>query len=184
MEQEAANELVSAQGHRLFSIAILTIAVAQSDLVVFDTQDALVGEHHAMGVATEIIENGLERTERLFLLIKGTWGRIKILDVEKNGGTRLRFGSPSFVFDSRPETQSLLTTFRRRSARLAECGSGSWARECAACRPRPHCRRPEEAFSLCRYCRADRAPPILIARCRIVSARIPCAACAPCTRLP
>ena len=77
MEQEAANELVSTQGHCLFSIAVLTIAVAQSDLVVFDTEDTLVGERHAMGVAAEIIENGLGRTERLFRIddpVLLTWG--------------------------------------------------------------------------------------------------------------
>src|SRR5215510_4956449 len=74
--------------------------------------------------------------------------------------------------------------FRRRSARIAEYGSGSWARECGACRPRLRYRLPEEAFFLCRYCRADRAHPILVALCRIVSARIPCGACVPCTRLP
>src|SRR5262245_18694468 len=74
--------------------------------------------------------------------------------------------------------------FRRRSARLAEYGSESWVHECETCRPRQRCRRPEEAFFLCRYCRVDRAHLILVALCRIVSARIPCAVCGPCTRPP
>ena len=42
-------------------------------------------------------------------LLKALGVGSRFLDVEKNAGTRLRFGSPSFfVFDSRPETQRFL----------------------------------------------------------------------------
>ena len=36
--QEAANKLVGVQGHRLFSVAIFSISVAQGDFSVFDSR--------------------------------------------------------------------------------------------------------------------------------------------------
>ena len=33
---------------------------------VFDGEDTIIGERHAVGVAAEIVEHGLGRAERLF----------------------------------------------------------------------------------------------------------------------
>ena len=38
VDQEAANKLVGLQGHRLFSVAIFSISVAQGDFSVFDSR--------------------------------------------------------------------------------------------------------------------------------------------------
>ena len=66
VKQEAADEFVGIKEHRFFSIPIFSISVAQGDLAVFDVEDAVIGERHAVGVAAEIVEHGLWRTERLF----------------------------------------------------------------------------------------------------------------------
>ena len=66
VEQEAADKFVGLKIRRLFPIAVFAISIAQNDLAVIDSEDTIIGERHAVGVAAEIVENGLGRTERLF----------------------------------------------------------------------------------------------------------------------
>ena len=66
VKQEAADEFLGVKGEGRFSVAILSISITQGDLTVLDRKDALVGQRHAVGIAAEVIEHGLWRTERLF----------------------------------------------------------------------------------------------------------------------
>jgi len=66
VEQEAADKLLGIEGQGLFSVAVFAIAVAQSDLVLIDSEDTIIGERYAVGVAAKIVENRLRRTKRLF----------------------------------------------------------------------------------------------------------------------
>ena len=66
VKEEAADEFVGIKGHGLFSIPIFSISITKGDLAVLDVEDAVVGESDAVGVAAEVIQHGLWRTERLF----------------------------------------------------------------------------------------------------------------------
>ena len=54
------------KGHRFQAIFVFSIPVGEGDLAVFEFEDAVIGERHAVGVAAEIVKHGLRRTERLF----------------------------------------------------------------------------------------------------------------------
>jgi hypothetical protein len=66
VKQEAADEFMGLKRDRLFFIPIFAISITQGDLTVLDVEDAVIGQSHAVGVAAEVIEHGLWRTERLF----------------------------------------------------------------------------------------------------------------------
>ena len=66
VKQEAADKFLGLKSHRLFLIPVSAISIAQGDLAVLDVEDAVIGESDAVGVAAEVIEHGLWRTERLF----------------------------------------------------------------------------------------------------------------------
>jgi len=66
VKQEAADEFMGLKRDRLFFIPIFAISITQGDLTVLDRKDAVVGQRHAVGIAAEVIEDGLRRTERLF----------------------------------------------------------------------------------------------------------------------
>ena len=66
MEQKAADKLLGIEGHGLFAIAIFSISIAQGDFSLIAGEDAIIRQRHAVGVAAEIIEHGLGRTEGFF----------------------------------------------------------------------------------------------------------------------
>ena len=66
VQQEATDEFMGLDGEGLFSIAVFPISVAQGDLAIVDLNNAIVRERHPVGVAAEVVENGLGRTEGLF----------------------------------------------------------------------------------------------------------------------
>ena len=66
VEQEAADKFLGLQRYRLFAIAVSSISIAQGDFSVLDLENTIVGERHAVGVAAEVVEDGLGRAERLF----------------------------------------------------------------------------------------------------------------------
>lgn len=66
VKQEAADEFVGLKRQSLFSISIFSISVTQGDQAVLDVEDAVIGERDAVGVAAEVIEDGLRGAERLF----------------------------------------------------------------------------------------------------------------------
>ena len=66
VEEKAADEFLGIEGQRFQPIVIPSIPVAESDLAVFNGEDTVIGQSDAVGVAAEVVENGLRRTERFF----------------------------------------------------------------------------------------------------------------------
>jgi len=66
MQQEAAQELWRLDGHHSLVIAMGIISPAESDLVVGEGDQAMVGDGDAMGVAGEIAEDMMRAPERGF----------------------------------------------------------------------------------------------------------------------
>jgi len=66
MKQEATQELLGRQGHHSFLIAMGVVLPAESDLVVLEGDEAMVGDGHAMGVAAEIAEHVMGTAKRRF----------------------------------------------------------------------------------------------------------------------
>ena len=66
MEEKAAGEFFGIEGHRFQPVFVSSVSVAKSDLAVLDFEDAVIGERDAVGVAAEVIEDGLRGAERLF----------------------------------------------------------------------------------------------------------------------
>ena len=66
MKQEATQELLGRQGHHSFLIAMGVVLPAESDLVVLEGDEAMVGDGHAMGVAAEIAEHVVGTAKRRF----------------------------------------------------------------------------------------------------------------------
>jgi hypothetical protein len=77
MQEKAAHELVGRQGHGLAAIALAAIAKVDAYLTVVNSEDAVVDDGHAMGIASEIGEHLLRSCHRLLgiddprLLIEG-----------------------------------------------------------------------------------------------------------------
>ena len=63
MQQEASQELLRRERHLLFLIAVGVILPAEGNLVVLKSQETLVGDGHAMGVASEIAQHMMGTTE-------------------------------------------------------------------------------------------------------------------------
>src|SRR5438132_2613421 len=54
VKEEAADELVGAERHRLLPVAVAVILPAKTDLAVVDADQAIVGNGDAVGVAGDI----------------------------------------------------------------------------------------------------------------------------------
>jgi hypothetical protein len=63
VEQEAAQELLRTEYHHSFLIAVGIILPTESNLILFESHEAMVGNGHAMGVAGEIAEHMMGTTE-------------------------------------------------------------------------------------------------------------------------
>jgi len=63
VEQEAAQELLRSEGHDSFLVSVGIIFPAESNLIVLESYEAVVGDGHAMGVAGEIAEHMMRTTE-------------------------------------------------------------------------------------------------------------------------
>jgi len=63
MQEEASQELLRRERHLLFPIAVGVILPAEGNLVVLESQETLVGDGHAMGVASEIAQHMMGTTE-------------------------------------------------------------------------------------------------------------------------
>jgi hypothetical protein len=66
MKQEAAQEFLRRKGHHSLVISVGIIFPAKGDLVVFEGDQAMVGDGDAMGVAAEITEDVMGTAERWF----------------------------------------------------------------------------------------------------------------------
>lgn len=66
VEEKAAGEFFGIEGHRFQPVFVSSVSVAKSDLAVFEGEDTVIGQSHAVGVAAEVVKHGLGRPERLF----------------------------------------------------------------------------------------------------------------------
>ncbi len=57
MGQEASEELKNWQRHRFELIAIFAITIAEEDVIVFHSQDAIIGDGDTMGVSSQVGEH-------------------------------------------------------------------------------------------------------------------------------
>ena len=57
VQQEAADELLGGEAHRLEPVWLAVILPAEADGAVHDVQDAVVGDRDAVGVAAEVVEH-------------------------------------------------------------------------------------------------------------------------------
>jgi hypothetical protein len=57
VKAEAAEELDGRKGEGFFDTAVAVILPAEADAAVIDLQQAVVGDSHAVGVATEIVDD-------------------------------------------------------------------------------------------------------------------------------
>src|SRR5207245_1422154 len=64
VEQEAADELVGVEGHRLSLVMVAIVLPEEADAAVGESDEAAVGDGDAMGIAGEIIEHLLGSAER------------------------------------------------------------------------------------------------------------------------
>ena len=63
VEQEAAQELLRTERHHSLLISVGIILPAESNLVMLESHEAMVGDGHAMGVAGEIAEHMMGTAE-------------------------------------------------------------------------------------------------------------------------
>jgi hypothetical protein len=63
VEQETAQELLRAERHDFLLISVGIILPAESNLIIRESYEAVVGDGHAMSVAGEIAEHMMGTTE-------------------------------------------------------------------------------------------------------------------------
>ena len=66
VEQKAADEFFGIEGHRFQPVFISAVAVAKTDLAIFDGEDTIIGKCHAVSVAAKVVEDSFGGAERLF----------------------------------------------------------------------------------------------------------------------
>ena len=64
VHEEAPNEFVGRQCHRLLHGSLLIVFPAERDLIIVHADEAMVGDGDAMGVASKVMENMFGATER------------------------------------------------------------------------------------------------------------------------
>jgi hypothetical protein len=57
MDQEATDEFVGREGHRLLTVGVPVILPVEADLAVVHGHQAVVGDRDTVGIAADIIEN-------------------------------------------------------------------------------------------------------------------------------
>jgi len=66
MQQETAQELFGGQGHLPLLISVGIVLPTEGDLIVLESEQAVVGDGHPMGVAGEITQHMMRAAERRF----------------------------------------------------------------------------------------------------------------------
>ena len=64
MPQEALDERVGLKLYDLHAIALLPVAKGEANSVSLYVEQTVVGNGHAMGIPSEVLENGFRSTER------------------------------------------------------------------------------------------------------------------------
>ena len=64
MQQKPPEEFICGQRHHFLLLLVLIVLVGESDLSVFQTDQPVVGDGHAMRVAAEVIQNSFGTPER------------------------------------------------------------------------------------------------------------------------
>ena len=57
MNQEAADEFLGREGHRLLTVSVPVVFPVKSDLAVVDGHQAAVGDGDTVGIAPDIVED-------------------------------------------------------------------------------------------------------------------------------
>ena len=66
VEEEASQELLRGKRHRSLLATVGIILPVESDLIIVEGHEAVIGDGHAMGVAGEVTDDMLGSTERWF----------------------------------------------------------------------------------------------------------------------
>ena len=66
VQQEPADEFLGGQGHRFDLVASAIVFPLEPDLIVFDVEQAVIGDGDAMGIAAQVIEYLFGSSERSF----------------------------------------------------------------------------------------------------------------------
>jgi len=69
VQQKAAQELMSGNGHDLVLSVVGIVSPAEGDAIVLEGHEPMVGDSHAVGVAGQIVENMLGAAEGRLSLI-------------------------------------------------------------------------------------------------------------------
>ena len=64
MKQKAPQELVGADGHHALPVTRGVVLPSERDPAILELSQSMVGDGHAMGVASEILQNVFRAAER------------------------------------------------------------------------------------------------------------------------
>ena len=64
MEQKSPDELVCREGHGFLLIVVAVVSPFKSHLAIFDVDDPMIGNGHAVGVAADVVHHLLWPGER------------------------------------------------------------------------------------------------------------------------
>ena len=66
VEEKASNKLTGIQGHGLLQTVSVVVLAGEGDLGVLDANEAMIGNGYAVGVARQVIEDGIGACKRRF----------------------------------------------------------------------------------------------------------------------
>jgi len=129
VDEEAADELITAQGHRLLAVAVPVVLPAEADFVAVHGKQPVVGDGDTVGIPPDIVEN-----------------------LCRSGKRPLRVDHPLGFVDRRqvaPERRGLVqVTMRREEVQLtSDEGLLQVMQEQPAEQPRQHPDRQKEPWS-------------------------------------
>src|SRR5258708_11545483 len=109
MEEEAADKLIGRQGQGFLLTVIAVVLVAELDLAVFDGEQTIIGDGHAVGIAAHIVEyllgssKGLFGVYHPFAVAEGHQGAEKDLAILQllEGGKELQLAIVKSLFQQR-----------------------------------------------------------------------------------
>lgn len=88
MQQEAPQEFVDRQRHQSFLVAVSGIAPAEGGFAVFESNESVVGNRHAMGVGAEVAKRVFGTAEGAL----GVYDPVVAKQYPQPGAKGVRFG--------------------------------------------------------------------------------------------